>query len=108
MALQLAQVVAELVEAVGFGGEVEGGEDGFVDLFGRPAADGGATVQENLHQADDPRVVDFDSGITDGADGDRQGQPLQQREIHMDIEPLGLEPAKRSVMVWNLLRTASR
>lgn len=34
--------------------------------------------------------MDFDSGITDGADGHRKGQPLQQREIHMDVEPLGL------------------
>src|SRR5882757_10137524 len=39
VALELAQVVAELVEAVGAVGEVEGGEDGVVDLLGRPAAD---------------------------------------------------------------------
>ena len=36
VALQLAQVVAQLVEAVGAVGEVEGGEDGVVDLLGRP------------------------------------------------------------------------
>ncbi len=36
-------------------------------------------------------VVDFDAGITDGADGDGQGDPLQQREVHMDVEALGLE-----------------
>ena len=47
-------------------------------------------MQEDFHQANDPRVMDFDSGITDGADGHGQGQTLQQREIHMDIEPLGL------------------
>ena len=34
VALQLAQVVAQLVEAVGAVGKVEGGEDGVVDLFG--------------------------------------------------------------------------
>ena len=39
MALELAQVVAQLVEAVGAVGEVEGGEDGVVDLLGGPAAD---------------------------------------------------------------------
>ena len=34
--------------------------------------------------------MDLDSGITDGADGHRQCQPLQQREVHVDVEPLGL------------------
>ena len=37
--LELAQVVAELVEAVGFLGEMEGCEDGLVDLLGGSAAD---------------------------------------------------------------------
>src|SRR5271165_6383577 len=61
-----------------------------MDLSGRPAADGGAAVQENFHEANDPRVMDFDSRITNCADGHWQGQTLQQREIHMDVEPLGL------------------
>ena len=34
--------------------------------------------------------MDFDSGVTDGADSHRQSQALQQREIHMDVEPLSL------------------
>ena len=62
-----------------------------MNLFGSPAADGTAAMQENLQKPDDPRVVDFDSGITDRADGDGQGNPLQQGEIHMDIEALSLE-----------------
>ena len=41
------------------------------------AADGGAALQEDFHQPNDPRFRDFDSGITDGADGHRQRQPLQ-------------------------------
>ena len=36
---ELAQVVAELVQAVGCVGEVEGSEDGVVDLLGGPASD---------------------------------------------------------------------
>ena len=48
VAFELAQIVAELVQSVGFGGELERGEDGFVNLFGGPAADGIAAVQENL------------------------------------------------------------
>jgi hypothetical protein len=36
-------------------------------------------------------VLDLDAGISDGADGDRQGHPLQERKVDMDVEPLGLE-----------------
>ena len=88
---ELAQVVAELVQAVGCVGEVEGSEDGVVDLLGGPAADLTAAVQEDLEQADDARVVDFDPGIADRADGDRQGEALEQREVDVDVEPLRLE-----------------
>ena len=48
-------------------------------------------MQENLQQPDNPGVVDFDAGIADRADGDREGDPLQQRKVDMDVEPLGLE-----------------
>src|SRR4030095_2559742 len=90
MTFQLPQVVAELIQAVGFGGEVEGGEYGLVNLFGSPAADAGATVQEDFQQTNEPGIMDLDSGIADGADRHGQGQTLQQRKIHMDVEPLGL------------------
>ena len=50
--LELAQVVAELVQAVGAVGKVEGGEDGVVDLFGGPAADMTAAMEEDFEQAD--------------------------------------------------------
>src|SRR5437764_4892006 len=93
---ELAQVVAELVQAVGSLGEVEGREDGVVDLLGGPAADLTAAVQEDLEQADDARIVDFDPGIADRADGDRQGEALQQREVDVDIEPLRLEASEAS------------
>ena len=91
VALQLAQVVAQLVEAVGAVGEVEGGEDGVVDLLGRPAADVAAAMEQHFEQADDARVVDLDPGIADRANGDRQGEALQQRKVDVDIEPLRLE-----------------
>src|SRR2546427_6470801 len=38
MGFELAQVVSELVQPVAAVGEVEGGEDGAVDLLGGPAA----------------------------------------------------------------------
>src|SRR4030095_7730928 len=91
MPLQLPQVVAELIQAVGFGGKLEGGEYGLVNLFGSPAADVGATVQEDFQQANDPGFMDFDSGIADGADSHGQGQTLQQRKIKWRL--LGYHPA---------------
>ena len=38
--------------------------------------------------------MDFDPGIADRADGDRQGEALQQREVDVDVEPLRLEAGK--------------
>jgi hypothetical protein len=58
-----------------------------VDLLGGPAADMTA-MQEDFEQADDAGVVDLDPGIADRADGDRQGEALQQRKVDVDIEPL--------------------
>jgi len=91
MPLELAQVVAQLIEAVGLLGKIEAGKDGMMDLPGRPAADLRAAMQEDLEQADDARLVDLEAGITHRADGDRMGETLQQREIDMHVEPLGLE-----------------
>ena len=36
MAFELAEIVAELIEAVAIGGQAKAGEDGLMDLFGRP------------------------------------------------------------------------
>ena len=91
VALELAQVVAQLVEAVGALGQVEGCEDSLVDLLGGPATDVSAAMQQDFEQANDAHVVDFDSRIAHGADGDRQGDPLQQREVDVNVEPLCLE-----------------
>src|SRR6201985_3952831 len=73
---------------------MEGGEDGVVDVLARPAADVTAAMQEHFEQADDAGVVDVDPGIDDRADGDWQGEALQQRKVDMDIEPLRLEAGK--------------
>jgi hypothetical protein len=48
VAPEFAQVIAELIETVAFIGEMEGGEDGPVDLIGSPAADMSAAMEENL------------------------------------------------------------
>ena len=83
-----------MVQAVGAVGEMEGGEDGAVDVLGRPAADMTAAMQEDFEEADDARVVDLDAGIAHRADGDRKSKALQQRKVDMDIEPLRLEAGK--------------
>ena len=38
MAFELAQIIAELVQTIGVGGELKGGENGLVDLLGSPSA----------------------------------------------------------------------
>src|SRR5262252_8217652 len=94
MALELAQIVAELVQAVGSGGEVEACEDGVVDLLGGPAANLSAAMQEDFEEADETRIVDLDPWIANRADGDRESKALEQREVDMNIEPLCLEGSK--------------
>jgi len=44
----VAEVVAKLVEGVGSWGELKGGENGLMDLFGGPAAEGRIGMQEIL------------------------------------------------------------
>src|SRR3954454_3689648 len=48
-------------------------------------------MKEDLEYPDNARIVDFDSRIADRADGDGQSDPLQEREVDVDIEPLRLE-----------------
>ena len=106
MAFELAQVVAQLVEAIGFLGEVEGGEHRKVDLFGGPAADVSAAVQEDFEQTDDAWVVDAVAGIANRANGVGKGDAW---EVDMDVEPLRLKAGEAAGDVLEpLARTASR
>src|SRR3974390_2405829 len=61
-----------------------------MDLLGGPAADVGSAVQEDLHEPDDTGLVDLDAGIAHRADGDRERDALQERKVHVYVEPLGL------------------
>jgi hypothetical protein len=45
---EFAQIIAELIKTITFIGEMEGGEDGLVDLIGSPASDMSAAMEENL------------------------------------------------------------
>src|SRR5215471_18561117 len=53
VSLELAQIVAQLVQAIALLRDPEAGEHGLMDLLSRPAADARAAVQEDLHQPDD-------------------------------------------------------
>ena len=61
-----------------------------MDLRGRPSADVRAAVQEDVHEADDARLMDLDAGIAHRAFGDRQRDALQQWKVDVNVEPLGL------------------
>ena len=89
--LELAQIVAELVDAVGMVGKLERGEDGLVYFPGGPASDMCAAMQENLQETDGSRVVNLDPGIANSADDHGHGEVLEERKIGMDVEPLRLE-----------------
>jgi hypothetical protein len=89
--LELAKIVAQGGQPVLGLREAKGGQQGREDLLGRPAADLIAAVQQHFQQADDTRVVDLDAGMADGADGDRQSDPLEQWEVDVNVEPLGLK-----------------
>jgi len=60
-----------------------------VDLPGRPATDLRAAMEENLEQAHDARLMDFEAGIADGADSDRVGKAWSKAllEIASAITP---------------------
>ena len=61
-----------------------------MELGGVPARQAGSSVQENFQQSDQAGVLDLATRELDGAHLDGEGQALEEREIHVDIEPLRL------------------
>jgi hypothetical protein len=76
VAFELAQVVAQLVQSVGFLGKLEALKNNLVNLPGRPAAEAVATMQQNFKQPDDAGLMDLDTRITGRAYDDGQGDAL--------------------------------
>src|SRR5579864_734816 len=76
VALELAEVVTKLIQAVRFLRDGEGCEDGLVNLVGGPSAEVAAAMQQHFQQTDDPGLVDFEAGITNRCDGDGQREAL--------------------------------
>lgn len=62
-----------------------------MDLSGTPPGDGGAGVEERFEKPDHAGVVDPDAREPHGSNRDRQRQPLQQREIGVNVQTLRLE-----------------
>ena len=63
MGFEFAQVIAELGKGVVFWGELEGGEDGLVDLTGAPSAELGAAVEQDVQETEHTGVMDLMPGI---------------------------------------------
>jgi len=85
VAFEFAQVVAELVKAVGFFGKLKVLKNNLVNVPGSPAAKAVASMEQNFKQPDDASLMDLDTGVVDRADGDRQADTLQQRKVHVDV-----------------------
>src|SRR5271169_1358829 len=91
MAIEFSQVVAKLVKSVGFFGKLKTVENDLVNVLGAPAAEIVATMQQNLQEPDNASLMDLYAGIADRPCGNRQGDALTQREVHVDVQPMGLE-----------------
>src|SRR6202023_2410803 len=106
MSFEFSQVIAKLVKTVGFFSKLKTLENDLVNVLGAPGAEIVATMQQNLQEPDGTRLVDLYPGIVDRPCGDRQGDALQQREATWTFNHWAWSPAKRSVIVRNLVRTA--
>ena len=62
-----------------------------MEITSSPSGDTGAGMDEHFHEADQAGMVDFDSCNFGMAGKNREGQTLEQGEIHMDLESLSLE-----------------
>ena len=101
MSFEFSQVVAKLVKTVGFFGKLKTLENDLVNVLGAPGAEIVATMQQNLQEPDDTRLVDLYPGIVDRPCGDRQGDALQQREVDVDVQPLAYHQAAVGCVVDN-------
>src|SRR3954452_12081827 len=107
MRLDFAEIVAELIQPIAWGGDSVGGQDGVVDLPGSPTADRRAAVEQDLHEPDHACVVNLDAGKPGSSYRDRQRQTLQERNSMWTFRHCAWNVAKRSVIARNFSRTAA-
>jgi hypothetical protein len=48
-------------------------------------------MQEHFEQTHDARLMDFEAGVADGADGDGLSEALKEGKVDVAVEPFGLE-----------------
>src|SRR5215470_2910082 len=94
MGFELAEVVTELGERIAFGGELEGRKDGLMDLSRAPSAELGTAVKQDFHKAEHAGVLDFDAGDFRVSPRDGKSQTLEEGEVDVSIQGLGLELSK--------------
>src|SRR5258708_19692668 len=63
VALEFAEVVAKLIQAIRFLRDGEGGDEGLVSLLGGPAAEVAAPMQQYFQHTDGPGLVVFAAPI---------------------------------------------
>src|SRR5215831_9304802 len=91
MGFELAEVVTKLGEGIAFGSELEGREDGLMDLSGAPSAQLRTAVKQDFHQAEHAGVLDFDAGDFGVSRREGKSQTLEEGEVDVSIQGLGLE-----------------
>jgi|SRR5437588_1447432 len=91
MGFELAQVIAELGQGVFLGAELISGKDGSLDWAGAPSAELSTPVEEDIHETQHTGALDLAAGDFGVSGGDEQSQRLEQGEVDVDIESLGLE-----------------
>ena len=91
MGFHLTQVITELGKRIGRGLEIEGFEKSLMQITSSPRGDAGAGMHQHFHEADQAGVVDLDPCDFGMARNDRESDPLEQREIDVDLKGLRLK-----------------
>ena len=71
--------------------EMVSSHDQLMDVGGAPARHLSAAMEQNFHPSNHASVVDLNAGNFALACDNRQGQALEQSEVDMYVEGLGLE-----------------
>ena len=91
MSFHLTQIIAELRRRIGKGLEIKGFKKNLMEITGSPSGDAGAGMNEHFHEADQAGIVDLDPCDFGMTRNDGESDPLEQREIDVDLKGLALK-----------------
>src|SRR5215467_365201 len=94
MGFEFAKIIAKLGEGVAVRGELVGREDGFIDMAGTPASELSAAMEQDFHEAEHAGVLDLDTRDFGASRRNGESQALEEGEIDVDIQGLGLKVGK--------------